>query len=75
MSGDGVLRHQPLHDGFVAAQGQREGIAEAIERYFGPVDFVYHEFGSHLVSVHVYVIAPTEERPYRTLITSGMSGR
>ncbi|MGC4866446.1 suppressor of fused domain protein [Micromonospora sp. DT53] len=25
------------------------------------------------VGVHVYVVAPTEERPYRTLITSGMS--
>ncbi|PRX18947.1 suppressor of fused domain protein [Actinoplanes italicus] len=77
MSGDGVLRHQPLHDGFVAAEGQREGIAEAIDRhieqFFGPVDFVYHEFGSHLVSVHVYVIEPTEARPFRTLITSGMS--
>ncbi|WP_460350183.1 suppressor of fused domain protein [Actinoallomurus acanthiterrae] len=30
---------------------------------------------SHLVGVHVYVIGPTAERPYRTLITSGMSER
>lgn len=28
---------------------------------------------SHLVSVHLYIVAPTEERPYRTVITSGMS--
>ncbi|MEU7801449.1 suppressor of fused domain protein [Micromonospora arborensis] len=77
--GSGVLRHQPLHDGFVPAQGPQQGFAEAIDRHieehFGPVDFVYHEIASHLVGVHVYVVAPTEERPYRTLITSGMSER
>ncbi|RKN16555.1 suppressor of fused domain protein [Micromonospora musae] len=75
--GSGVLRHQSLHDGFVAAQGPRQGFAEAIDRHieehFGPVEFVYHEIASHLVGVHVYVVGPTEERPYRTLITSGMS--
>ncbi|MFI5733443.1 suppressor of fused domain protein [Kribbella sp. NPDC051587] len=27
----------------------------------------------HLVTVHVYVVGPTDERPYLTLITSGMS--
>lgn len=72
-----MLRHESVHDGFVAAQGQRQEIAEAIDRHieehFGTVDFVYHEVGSHLVGVHVYVIAPTEARPFRTLITSGMS--
>jgi hypothetical protein len=75
--GSGVLRHQSLHDGFVPAQGPRQGFAEAIDRHIGehlgPVEFVYHEIASHLVSVHVYVVGPTEERPYRTLITSGMS--
>ncbi|WP_203706600.1 suppressor of fused domain protein [Asanoa iriomotensis] len=75
--GSGVLRHQALHEGFVAARGPQHGFAEAIDRhidqYFGPVEFVYHEFASHLVGVHIYVVAPTEERPYRTLVTSGMS--
>ncbi|GLY00598.1 suppressor of fused domain protein [Actinoplanes sp. NBRC 101535] len=75
--GSGILRHVPVHDGFVAAPGQREEMAEAIDRHiaahFGPVDFVLHELGSHLVGVHVYVTEPTEERPFRTLITSGMS--
>ncbi|MFC0506688.1 suppressor of fused domain protein [Micromonospora costi] len=59
------------------AQGPREWFAEAIDRHieehFGPVEFVYHEIASHLVGVHVYVVAPTEARPYRTLVTSGMS--
>ncbi|MBO3742293.1 suppressor of fused domain protein [Actinoplanes flavus] len=75
--GDGVLRHHSQHDGFVPAQGARQEIAEAIDahiaEYFGPVEFVYHEMLSHLVAVHVYVVEPTEQRPYRTLITSGMS--
>ncbi len=75
--GSGTLRHQSLHDGFVPAQGPQPAFAEAIDRHiethFGPVEFVYHELASHLVGVHVYVVGPTEERPYRTLITSGMS--
>ena len=66
-----------LSDGFVPAQGPQQAFADAIDRHieahFGPVEFVYHEMASHLVAVHVYVVAPTEERPYRTLITSGMS--
>jgi hypothetical protein len=75
--GSGILRHLSAHARFVPAQGAEQAFAEAIDRHiaacFGPVEFVYHEFLSHLVGVHVYVIAPTEERPYRTLITSGMS--
>ncbi|MEV0900164.1 suppressor of fused domain protein [Actinoplanes sp. NPDC049802] len=77
MNGDGLLRHQSHHDGFVPAQGARQEIAEAIDghiaEYFGPVEFVYHEMLSHLVAVHIYVVEPTGHRPYRTLITSGMS--
>ncbi|MBB4750790.1 suppressor of fused domain protein [Actinoplanes lobatus] len=75
--GDGVLRHQSQHDGFVPSQGARQEIAEAIDQHiaehFGPVEFVYHEMLSHLVAVHVHLVEPTEDRPYRTLITSGMS--
>jgi len=46
-----------------------------ITEHFGPVASVLHEFVSHLVAVHIYVIEPTEQRPYQTLITSGMSER
>ncbi|MFI6757668.1 suppressor of fused domain protein [Micromonospora sp. NPDC050417] len=77
--GTGTLRHEPRYDGFVAAEGQRQEVAEAIDRHiaehFGPVAFVLHEIGSHLVGVHVYVVGPTAERPFQTLITSGMSER
>ncbi|MFC7533379.1 suppressor of fused domain protein [Actinoplanes sp. GCM10030250] len=75
--GSGILRHQSKHDEFVAAQGQRQEVGEAIDRhieqFFGPVEFVYHEIASHLVGVHIYVVGPTADRPFRTLITSGMS--
>lgn len=77
--GAGIERHEPRYEGFVAAAGQREEVAEAIDRHlaahFGPVEFVLHEIASHLVGIHVYVIGPTAERPYQTLITSGMSER
>lgn len=78
-TGTGIVRHQPRHEGFVAAAGQRPEVAEAIDAHlgthFGPVSFVWHELASHLVGVHVYVIGPTAERPYQTLVTSGMSER
>src|ERR1043166_4852770 len=76
-SGSPTLRHAPLYDGFVAASGPRQEVAEAIDRHieqhFGPVAYVLHEVASHLVGVHVYVVEPTAERPFQTLITSGMS--
>lgn len=63
----------------MSSPGQREEVAEAIDRHvvehFGPIAFVLHEFASHLVAVHVLVVEPTEDRPYWTLITSGMSER
>lgn len=78
-TGTGIVRHQPRYDGFVAAEGQRPEVAEAIDAHlgihFGPVSFVWHELASHLVGVHVYVVGPTAERPYQTLVTSGMSER
>jgi hypothetical protein len=77
--GGGIIRHESQYEGFVAAVGQRPEVAEAFDRHvaehFGPVAFVLHEVASHLVGVHIYVIAPTEARPYQTLITSGMSER
>ncbi|MGI5244270.1 suppressor of fused domain protein [Dactylosporangium sp. CA-139066] len=75
--GSGYLYHQSQHDGFVAAEPLRDEVAAAIDRhveeFFGPVEFVWHEIASHLIQAHVYVVEPTERRPYRTLMTVGMS--
>ncbi|MFB6721297.1 hypothetical protein ACFCV3_14090 [Kribbella sp. NPDC056345] len=77
--GTEIWRHEAHNGEWVAPAGQRPGVDEAIDRHiqthFGPIDFVLHEVVGHLVTVHVYVIAPTAERPYQTLITSGMSER
>jgi hypothetical protein len=52
-----------------------ERISEHIERYCGPIGTVMHELVSDLVHIDVHCVAPTEERPYHTLVTSGMSDR
>ncbi|TDD44885.1 suppressor of fused domain protein [Kribbella antibiotica] len=77
LRGTEILRHKAADSGWVAAPGQRPGVDEAIDRHiqehFGPVDYVVHEIIGHHATVHVYVVAPTTERPYLTLVTSGMS--
>jgi Suppressor of fused protein (SUFU) len=50
-------------------------ITDHIEKYFGANFFVLHEKQSHLVHIDVYVVSPSVERPYHTLLTSGMSDR
>ena len=54
--------------------GERElGLLEAhIEKYFGRFDEVFHELVSPDIHVDVYVIAPTPQRNYYTLVTGGM---
>ncbi len=50
-----------------------EAITAHIEKHVGPISNVWHEIMSDIVHVDVHQVAPTEERPYWTLITSGMS--
>ena len=52
-----------------------EAISDHIERHIGKIAQVWHEILSDLVHVDVHEIAPTEDRPYWTLVTSGMSDR
>lgn len=46
-----------------------------IEKYIGPINMVFHEVLSHLVHIDVYHISPTDDRPFHTLITHGMSDK
>lgn len=48
-----------------------EAIERHVEEHFGPIEFVFHAMPS--TGVHVLVTEPTAERPYRTLVTQGMS--
>ena len=52
-----------------------EAISNHIESHVGKVDVVFHELVSDLVHIDVHVVAPSEERPFYTLVTSGMSDR
>lgn len=48
-----------------------DAIDKHIEKHIGECDTVIHGFNGDL---HVYVVKPTEDRPFFTLITAGLSG-
>lgn len=77
-SGQPIYRHTARQKPFEMAHGESETI-EAVERhiaaYLGEPDSVFHELVSDLVHLDVHVVKPTEERPWYSLITSGMSDR
>lgn len=50
-----------------------EEISNHIERHIGPIKMVFHEIISDTVHIDVHHVAPSDERPFHTLITSGMS--
>ncbi len=52
-----------------------ERIGTHIEAYVGSIDGVFHEIASDIVHVDVHHVTPTDQRPYHTLVTSGMSDR
>ncbi len=52
---------------------ETEAIEKHIEKYVGEIKSVYHEIVSEYTHVDVYWVAPTKERNFHTLITSGMS--
>lgn len=77
-SGGEVLRHKPRERDFEMAVGDDEtieAISRHIEEYVGEVDGVFHEIVSDLVHVDVHIVRPTDQRPFHTLVTSGMSDR
>lgn len=50
-------------------------ISDHIEEHLGPIDYVFHELVSEYVHIDVHRVPPRPERPYYTLVTSGMSER
>ncbi len=55
------------------AGSEIEAIDAHITRHIGPVKAVFHEIISDLVHIDVHMVEPTKERPFHTLVTSGMS--
>ena len=53
----------------------RDAIARHIEEHWGEPSRLFHDTISEYVRVHIHVVEATKERPYHTLITSGMSDR
>jgi hypothetical protein len=77
-SGNPIFRYAAREKDFELAVGDDssiERITSHIETYVGPIKMVFHEMISDLVHIDVHQIAPSPERPYWTLVTSGMSDR
>ena len=52
-----------------------EDISDHIEKHIGKVEMVFHELVSDQVHIDIHWVKPTKERPYHTLVTSGMSDK
>src|SRR3954468_21987258 len=50
-----------------------QAVAEHIKRYIGKPDNVLHELIPDDVHIDIHIVSPTAEKPYYTLVTSGMS--
>ena len=75
-SGADILRHEARDAGFRAPETEARNLAcvEAhLERFVGPVDTVLHELVSDRIHLDLLHIAPTDERPFQVVVTSGMS--
>lgn len=75
-SGDPIYRHtEPTTPGeLVTGDSENiQAISQHIESFIGPIETVFHELLSPRVHIDVHIVAPSEERPVYTLVTSGMS--
>ena len=75
MSGAPIFRYTDGEKEWEAPHGEEciEEISGHIEAHIGEVSMVFHELVSDTVHIDVHHVRPTKERPYHTLITSGMS--
>src|SRR5262249_26066204 len=75
--GSPTLRHQARYSDFEPPWAEdepaRAAVERPIERSFGPIAWVSHEVASPVVHIDVHVVEPSSQRPFYTLVTSGMS--
>lgn len=77
-SGSPIYRHNETDKNkFEVASGESslEAISDHIEKHVGRIDMVFHEIISDQVHIDVHWVKPTKEKPFHTLITSGMSDK
>ena len=76
LSGSPIYRHKTRKIPFQHTSGDGEiiePIERHIEKHLGRADNVLHEIVSDLVHIDIHVVPPRPERPFYTLVTSGMS--
>lgn len=56
----------------VYTEDELKKVEEHIEKYFGEIDSYYHESDTDDIQLNIYVIPPTLERRYMTLVTAGL---
>lgn len=75
-SGAPIYRHEEREEEFEPPQGDPDALEHIdahIEEHIGEVETVFHEIVSDIVHLDVHWIAPTPDRDFHTLITTGMS--
>jgi len=75
-SGAPIYRYKPREEGWVPPNMEDSNIEEIdrhIEKHIGKISMVFHEVISDLVHIDIHQIPPSDDRPYWTLVTSGMS--
>ncbi len=72
-----IHRHsQPRETEIVIGDSELiEAVEEHIETHIGEIAFVLHPIISLYAHIDIHVVEATEERPWVTLVTSGMSAR
>ena len=75
-SGSPIYRHEDQQrDAIIppAEDSAVEEISDHIEQHIGPIEMVFHEIVSDIVHVDIHWVKPGPDRPFHSLITSGMS--
>ncbi|MEM1061178.1 MAG: suppressor of fused domain protein [Planctomycetota bacterium] len=54
-------------------EGLIDAVSEHVERHVGPIESVFHEIVSPTVHIDIHRVAPSEDRPFTTLVTTGMA--
>lgn len=75
--GSTIYRHKPRAASAFAPPDMSESNLQAIDdhvtEHIGAIETVWHEILSDIVHIDIHVVPPRPERPYYTLVTSGMS--